>query len=70
MNEVEARGLTESGIYRVPGAEREVKDLRDRFLRGKGTPNLVSITVCMNIPYHCYLHLIALICQWREIAES
>ncbi len=43
MNEVEARGLTEPGIYRVPGAEREVKDLRDRFLRGKGTPNLVSM---------------------------
>ena len=41
VNEVEARGLSEVGIYRVPGSEREVRELKDKFLRGKGIPNLV-----------------------------
>ena len=27
-NEVEARGLTEQGIYRLSGSEREVKELK------------------------------------------
>ena len=43
MNEIETRGMSEVGIYRVPGADRSVKDLKERFLRGKGTPNLVSL---------------------------
>ncbi|KAL0274175.1 UNVERIFIED_CONTAM: hypothetical protein PYX00_006658 [Menopon gallinae] len=38
--EVEARGLNEVGIYRVPGAERDVKALKERFLRGKGVCSL------------------------------
>lgn len=42
-NEVEHRGLTEKGIYRVPGSEREIKDLRDKFHRGKGGPNLSQV---------------------------
>ncbi|CAI9721566.1 rac GTPase-activating 1-like isoform X1 [Octopus vulgaris] len=41
--EVERRGLNEVGIYRVPGSEREVRELKDKFLRGKGTPNLSLI---------------------------
>ncbi|XP_013403957.1 rac GTPase-activating protein 1 [Lingula anatina] len=50
INEIESRGLSEVGIYRVPGSEKEVKDLKEKFLRGKGTPNLGNIndihTVC------------------------
>ncbi|KAK6617748.1 hypothetical protein RUM43_013976 [Polyplax serrata] len=38
--EVEARGLCEVGIYRIPGAERDVRALKDRFLRGKGICSL------------------------------
>jgi len=45
VNEIEKRGLYECGIYRVPGSEREVKDLKDKFLRGKGCPNLSKIDV-------------------------
>lgn len=30
-NEVENRGLSEVGLYRVPGAEREVNELRVRL---------------------------------------
>ncbi|RXG59810.1 Rac GTPase-activating protein 1 [Armadillidium vulgare] len=44
-NEVENRGLSEVGVYRVPGAEREVKELRDQFIKGKGIPNLASIDI-------------------------
>ncbi|XP_047465195.1 rac GTPase-activating protein 1 [Mugil cephalus] len=33
--EIERRGLQERGLYRVPGGERLVKELRDRFLQGK-----------------------------------
>lgn len=43
VKEVERRGLNEVGIYRVPGSEREVRELKDNFLRGKGFPNLSRI---------------------------
>ncbi|WAQ95134.1 RGAP1-like protein [Mya arenaria] len=43
VNEIEARGLNEVGIYRVPGSDRQVKELKEKFLRGKGMPNLSSI---------------------------
>ncbi|KAK7066038.1 Rac GTPase-activating protein 1, partial [Halocaridina rubra] len=44
-NEVENRGLNEVGIYRVPGAEKDVKELKERFLRGRGLPNLSQVDV-------------------------
>lgn len=34
-NEVENRGLSEVGIYRVPGAEKDVKELKVRFVFSK-----------------------------------
>ncbi|XP_055842223.1 rac GTPase-activating protein 1 [Episyrphus balteatus] len=43
--EIENRGLNEVGIYRVSGSEREVKALKERFLRGKGKPHLADIDV-------------------------
>ncbi|XP_055912260.1 rac GTPase-activating protein 1 [Eupeodes corollae] len=43
--EIENRGLNEVGIYRVSGSEREVKALKERFLRGKGKPHLTDIDV-------------------------
>ncbi|XP_067633543.1 rac GTPase-activating protein 1 [Eurosta solidaginis] len=45
VNEIESRGLNEVGIYRVSGSEREVKALKERFLRGKNTPHLANIDV-------------------------
>ncbi|KAM7344158.1 rac GTPase activating protein tumbleweed isoform 1-T3 [Cochliomyia hominivorax] len=45
VNEIESRGLNEVGIYRVSGSEREVKSLKDRFLRGKSPPNLGNIDI-------------------------
>lgn len=42
VNEVEVRGFFDNvvGLYRVPGPEKEVKELKERFLKGKGIPNL------------------------------
>lgn len=41
--EVESRGLNEQGIYRVPGSDSTVRDLMEKFQRGKGVPNLSRI---------------------------
>ncbi|XP_058442685.1 rac GTPase-activating protein 1 [Malaya genurostris] len=45
VNEIETRGLTEVGIYRVSGSEREVRTLKEKFLRGKTVPNLTNIDI-------------------------
>ncbi|GLD70956.1 rac GTPase-activating protein 1-like isoform X1, partial [Lates japonicus] len=41
VTEIERKGLEERGLYRVPGGERLVKELRDRFIQGK-TPLMLS----------------------------
>ncbi|KAK7111103.1 rac GTPase-activating protein 1-like isoform X2 [Littorina saxatilis] len=42
-NEIERRGLSEVGLYRVPGSDRESKELKEKFLKGK-SPNLSNFT--------------------------
>ncbi|XP_055360435.1 rac GTPase-activating protein 1 isoform X2 [Betta splendens] len=41
VTEIERRGLQEKGLYRIPGGERLVKELRDQFIQGKN-PVLLS----------------------------
>ncbi|KAL2090992.1 hypothetical protein ACEWY4_013255 [Coilia grayii] len=36
VNEIEQRGLHETGLYRISGSERVVRDLKERFVRGGG----------------------------------
>ncbi|KAK1789121.1 hypothetical protein P4O66_015068 [Electrophorus voltai] len=36
VHEIERRGLQERGVYRVPGGERQVKELRERYVSGRG----------------------------------
>ncbi|XP_055301047.1 rac GTPase-activating protein 1-like [Sitodiplosis mosellana] len=43
VNEVETRGLSERGIYRVSGSEKEIKALKDRFLQNEDVPDLSNI---------------------------
>ncbi|KAK3591137.1 hypothetical protein CHS0354_040201 [Potamilus streckersoni] len=43
VNEVVSRGLNEVGLYRVSGSGRQVKELREKFSKGKGLPNLSNI---------------------------
>ncbi|KAJ7999659.1 hypothetical protein DPEC_G00196700 [Dallia pectoralis] len=40
VKEIELRGLREAGLYRVSGEGRIVKDLKERFLRGREVPAL------------------------------
>lgn len=43
INEIEQRGLRETGLYRLSGAERTVKELKDKFLRSKTVPLLSKV---------------------------
>ncbi|XP_017771675.1 PREDICTED: rac GTPase-activating protein 1-like [Nicrophorus vespilloides] len=45
LNEIEQKGLMEIGLYRIPGSERDVKQLKEKFLRGKGSPCLNQVDV-------------------------
>uniref|UniRef100_A0A1E1XNS8 Putative gtpase-activating protein n=1 Tax=Amblyomma sculptum TaxID=1581419 RepID=A0A1E1XNS8_AMBSC len=45
IQEVEKRGLHEVGLYRIPGSEREVRELREQFERGKGIPNMSRVDI-------------------------
>lgn len=49
-SEIEKRGLTEVGLYRVNGADKEIKELKDKILKSKtGMPSLTSydvLTLC------------------------
>ncbi|XP_028163597.1 rac GTPase-activating protein 1-like isoform X3 [Ostrinia furnacalis] len=42
INEVEKRGLGERGIYRISAVDKDVKRLKERFLRGCGSPQLAN----------------------------
>jgi Rac GTPase-activating protein 1 len=45
VNEIETRGLNEVGLYRISGSDRDVKALKEKFLRNNGIPNLTEIDV-------------------------
>lgn len=43
ISEIEGRGLQERGLYRVPGGDRALKELRERFLAGKTALSLGKV---------------------------
>ncbi|CAL9703252.1 unnamed protein product [Knipowitschia caucasica] len=43
ISEIEQRGLHEPGLYRVSGADRTVKELKEKFLRSKTLPVLSKV---------------------------
>jgi Rac GTPase-activating protein 1 len=45
VNEIETRGLNEIGLYRISGSDRDVKALKEKFLKNQGIPNLSEIDV-------------------------
>ncbi|XP_001605567.1 rac GTPase-activating protein 1 [Nasonia vitripennis] len=52
INEVELRGMNEQGLYRVNGGTADVKNLKEKFLRGRGAPNLSEVditTICSTL---------------------
>ncbi|XP_063706886.1 rac GTPase-activating protein 1 [Culicoides brevitarsis] len=45
IDEIERRGLNEVGIYRISGAERDVRALKEKYLRSKAIPCLTNIDI-------------------------
>lgn len=45
VNEIETRGLNEVGLYRISGSDRDVKALKEKFMRNNGIPNLAELDV-------------------------
>ncbi|XP_048474819.1 rac GTPase-activating protein 1-like [Rhincodon typus] len=43
INEIEQRGLSETGLYRISGCDRTVKELKEKFLKGKNMPLLSKV---------------------------
>ncbi|XP_069828262.1 rac GTPase-activating protein 1 isoform X2 [Dendropsophus ebraccatus] len=43
VSEIEQRGLHETGLYRISGCDRTVKELKEKFLRGKSVPLLSKV---------------------------
>uniref|UniRef100_A0A3Q2XQV5 Rac GTPase-activating protein 1 n=1 Tax=Hippocampus comes TaxID=109280 RepID=A0A3Q2XQV5_HIPCM len=43
IGEIEQRGLHEAGLYRLSGADRTVKELKEKFLRSKTVPVLSKV---------------------------
>ncbi|XP_066063641.1 rac GTPase-activating protein 1 isoform X1 [Chamaea fasciata] len=43
VNEIEQRGLHETGIYRISGCDKTVRELKEKFLRSKSIPLLSKV---------------------------
>ncbi|KFV13390.1 Rac GTPase-activating protein 1 [Pterocles gutturalis] len=43
VNEIEQRGLSETGLYRISGCDKTVRELKEKFLRGKNVPLLSKV---------------------------
>uniref|UniRef100_A0A8C6K366 Rac GTPase-activating protein 1 n=2 Tax=Melopsittacus undulatus TaxID=13146 RepID=A0A8C6K366_MELUD len=43
VNEIEQRGLQETGLYRVSGCDKTVRELKEKFLRAKNVPLLSKV---------------------------
>ncbi|XP_055948798.1 rac GTPase-activating protein 1-like isoform X2 [Argiope bruennichi] len=45
VNEIESRGLKDIGLYRISGMEKEVKDIKEKLLKGKNLINLKKVHI-------------------------
>ncbi|XP_039261683.2 rac GTPase-activating protein 1-like isoform X1 [Styela clava] len=43
IHEIDRRGMQEVGLYRVPGMVRAVRELKEKFLKGKTVPDLSKV---------------------------
>lgn len=50
--QVDRRGLKELGIYRISGSDKEIKSLKERFLRGK-VPSASLTTIDIHVICGC-----------------
>ncbi|XP_040565166.1 rac GTPase-activating protein 1-like [Lepeophtheirus salmonis] len=75
LREIEARGLTELGLYRVCGAEKEAQELLDKFFRNKGAPplckyDLGAITSCVKKFLRSLKEPLVPQSLWRRFVEA
>ncbi|XP_033244421.1 rac GTPase-activating protein 1-like [Drosophila miranda] len=75
VNEIEARGLTEVGLYRVSSSEREYKALKEQFLRGKSTPHLGNTDIyvlccCVKDFLRSLVEPLIPTGQWKDFANA
>lgn len=49
VHEIERRGLAEVGIYRVPGSDKMIKELKERLLKAKGNPSFLENVQDINV---------------------
>ncbi|KAH8304410.1 rac GTPase-activating protein 1 [Drosophila kikkawai] len=75
VNEIEARGLTEVGLYRASSSEREYKALKEQFLRGKTTPHLGNTDVyvlccCVKDFLRSLTEPLIPTSQWKDFANA
>ncbi|XP_068145514.1 rac GTPase-activating protein 1 [Drosophila tropicalis] len=75
VNEIEARGLTEVGLYRISSSEREYKALKEKLLRGKATPHLGNIDVhvlccCIKDFLRSLREPLIPTSQWKDFANA
>ncbi|KAH8354914.1 hypothetical protein KR093_000926 [Drosophila rubida] len=75
VNEIEARGLNEVGLYRMSSSEREYKALKEQFLRGKATPHLGNTDIyvlccCVKDFLRTLREPLIPTCQWKDFANA
>ncbi|KAH8420994.1 hypothetical protein KR222_001571 [Zaprionus bogoriensis] len=75
VNEIEARGLTEVGLYRMSSSEREYKALKEQFLRGKATPHLGNTDIyvlccCVKDFLRTLREPLIPTSQWKDFANA
>jgi Rac GTPase-activating protein 1 len=50
VSEIERRGMNQVGLYRIPGSDRSIKELKERLLTARGSPSLDKVedvnTIC------------------------
>ncbi|KAF7266136.1 hypothetical protein GWI33_020506 [Rhynchophorus ferrugineus] len=45
VNEIELRGFNELGLYRISASEKDVKSLKEKYLKGKNTPSINQMDI-------------------------
>eukprot|EP00096_Caligus_rogercresseyi_P001078 TRINITY_DN1168_c0_g1_i1.p1 TRINITY_DN1168_c0_g1~~TRINITY_DN1168_c0_g1_i1.p1 ORF type:complete len:628 (+),score=236.25 TRINITY_DN1168_c0_g1_i1:58-1941(+) len=75
LREIESRGLSELGLYRVSGPEKEATELLDKFSRNKGAPSLGkydlgTITSCVKKFLRSLKEPLVPASMWRSFVDA
>ncbi|KAL1502637.1 hypothetical protein ABEB36_007751 [Hypothenemus hampei] len=74
VNEIELRGLNELGLYRLSASEKDVRSLKEKFLKGRGSPSLAQIDIhvicgCVKDFLRMLNEPLVTFALWREFAK-